>query len=68
MATRPRMPTERSETESPVEQVLVLMRSEWRAGTSGRYLDKIRKAIEGLESHAPAQQTVEVIRSIKTCH
>ncbi|HEX3304209.1 MAG TPA: DEAD/DEAH box helicase, partial [Thermomicrobiales bacterium] len=40
------------------------MRSEWRAGTSGRYLDKIRKAIEGLESQAPAQQTVEVIRSI----
>ena len=65
MVTSPRSTTEQSDrTDSPVERVLALMRSEWKAGANGRFLRDIQAAIFGLNSLAPAQQTVEAITSI----
>jgi ATP-dependent DNA helicase RecG len=40
------------------------MRSEWKTGATGRHLREIQAAIFGLNSLAPAQQTVEAITSI----
>lgn len=62
---RPHRSAGQTEAEdSPVEKALDLMRSEWRTGTTGRYIRRVQSAISQLETLAPAQQTVDALRSI----
>jgi ATP-dependent DNA helicase RecG len=65
MTTRSRPVASQPDTDqSPVEQALDLMRSEWRNGATGRYIGRVQAAITRLETLAPAQQTVDALRSI----
>ncbi|HRA47450.1 MAG TPA: hypothetical protein PK819_05205, partial [Thermomicrobiales bacterium] len=47
------------------EPTLNLMRTEWLEHCSGRNLAAIRTALTDLEQHAPASQTVDLLREIR---
>ena len=57
-------PVEPATNSGPTEAALNLLRQEWRDGCNGRWMDRIQRTITSLESHAPATQTVDVIREI----
>jgi ATP-dependent DNA helicase RecG len=65
MATRTQPNPDSQTTDASIEPVLELMRSEWRSGSTGRYLRQVQLAIQRLESLAPAIQTATALQSIR---